>query len=81
MLTFSCDQCSLVKLVPNTKRREKTNYFSETQCRRIGGLRWHKLEQLERLRSEDTPRRPMVTHTMDPYQIPCHNKTTSKLQI
>ena len=24
-----------------------------------------KLEQLERLRSEDTPRRPMITHTID----------------
>ena len=23
-----------------------------------------KLEQLERLRSEDTPRRPMITHTI-----------------
>ena len=27
------------------------------------------------------PRRPMITHTMDSYQIPCHNKTKSKLQI
>ena len=25
----------------------------------------NKLEQLERLRSEDTPRRPMITHTID----------------
>ena len=45
-----------------------------------------KLEQLERLRSEDTPRRPMITHTIDQfilnpksilltssYQIPSHN--------
>ena len=40
-----------------------------------------KLEQLERLRSENTPRRPMITHTIDSYQIPCHNKTKSKLQI
>ena len=24
-----------------------------------------KLEQLERLRSEDTPRRPVITHTID----------------
>ena len=29
------------------------------------------------------PSRPMITHTitMDSYQIPCHNKTNSKLQI
>ena len=26
-----------------------------------------KLEQLERLRSEDTPRRPMITHTIDQF--------------
>ena len=40
-----------------------------------------KLEQLERLHSEYTPRRPMITHIMDSYQIPCHNKTKSKQQI
>ena len=40
-----------------------------------------KLEQIECLRSENTPRRPMITHTIDSYQIPCHNKTKSKLQI
>ena len=46
-----------------------------------------KLEQLERLRSEDTPHRPMITHTIDQfilnpksilltssYQIPNQNK-------
>ena len=46
-----------------------------------------KLEQLERLRSEDTPRRPMITHTIDQfisnpksilltnsYRIPSQNK-------
>ena len=46
-----------------------------------------KLEQLERLRSEDTHRRPMITHTIDQfilnlksilltssYQIPSQNK-------
>ena len=27
----------------------------------------YKLEQLERLRSEDTPRRPMITHTIDQF--------------
>ena len=47
----------------------------------------HKLEQLERLRSEDIPRRPKITHTIDQfilnpksilltssYQIPSQNK-------
>ena len=33
------------------------------------------LVQLERLHSVNTPRRPMITRTMDSYQIPCHNKT------
>ena len=27
----------------------------------------NELEQLERLRSEDTPRRPMITHTIDQF--------------
>ena len=53
-----------------------------------------KLEQLERLRSEDTPRHPMITHTIDQfilnpksilltssYQIPRQNKVKAeKLQ-
>ena len=46
-----------------------------------GGPGESQLEQLERLRSENTPRCPMMTHTMHSYQIPCHNKTKSKLQI
>ena len=50
-----------------------------------------KLEQLERLRSEDTPRRPMITHTIDQfilnpksilmtssYRIPSQNKVKAK---
>ena len=49
------------------------------------------LEQLERLRSEDTPRRPMITHTIDQfilnpksilltssYQIPSQNKVKAE---
>ena len=40
-----------------------------------------KLEQLECLCSEDTPRSPMITHTIDSYQIPIQNKIKSKLQI
>ena len=37
------------------------------------------LEQLERLRSEDTPRRLMITHTIESYWIPSQKKTKSKL--
>ena len=40
-----------------------------------------KLEQLERLRSEDTPHRLMITHTVESYWIPTQKKTKSKLQI
>ena len=40
-----------------------------------------KLEQLERLRSEDTPYRLMITHTIESYRIPSQKKTKSKLQI
>ena len=44
------------------------------------------LEQLERLRSEDTPPPPpppplMITHTIESYWIPSQKKTKSKLQI
>ena len=42
---------------------------------------WNKLEQLERLHSEDTPRRLMITHTIESYWIPSQKKTKSKLQI
>ena len=44
-----------------------------------------KLEQLERLRSEDTPRRLMITHTIDQfilltssYRIPSQNKVKAE---
>ena len=40
----------------------KLIYWNET------GL--YKLEQLERLRSEDSPRRLMITHTIESYWIP-----------
>ena len=39
------------------------------------------LEQLERLHSEDTPCRLMITHTIDSYWIPSRKKTKSKLYI
>ena len=38
-----------------------------------------KLEQLERLRSEDTPRRLIITHTIESYWIPSQKMTKSKL--
>ena len=38
-----------------------------------------KLEQLECLRSEDTSRRLMITHTIESYWIPSQKKTESKL--
>ena len=41
-------------------------------------LHTRKLEQLERLRSEDTPRRLMITHTIESYWIPSQKKTKSK---
>ena len=34
----------------------------------------YQLEQLERLRSEDTPRRLMITHTIESYWIPSQKK-------
>ena len=40
-----------------------------------------KLEQLERLRSEDTPYHLMITHTIESNCIPSQNETKSKLQI
>ena len=40
-----------------------------------------KLEQLERLCSEDTPSRHMIIHTTESYWIPSQKKTKSKLQI
>ena len=39
------------------------------------------LEQLERLRSEDTPYRLMIAHIIESYWIPSQKKTKSKLQI
>ena len=43
------------------------------QCSSFPQYQW-KLEQLERLRSEDTPRRLMITHTIESCWIPSHNK-------
>ena len=38
------------------------------------------LEQLERLHSEDTPHRLMITHTIESYWIPSQKRTKSKLK-
>ena len=51
------------------------NYAKPSKCDR------GKLEQLERLRSEDTPSRHMIIHTTESYRIPSQKKTKSKLQI
>ena len=56
--------------------------FSVYKC--IGNVREQKrikLEGLERLRSEDTLRSLMITHTVESYWIPSQKKTKSKLQI
>ena len=62
-----------------------------TLCHQTPSHYLSKLEQLERLRSEDTPRRPMITHTIDQfvlnpklilltssYRIPSQNKVRAK---
>ena len=41
----------------------------------------YKLEHLECLRSEDTPRRLIITHTIESYWIPSQKMTKWKLQI
>ena len=38
----------------------------------------YELEQLERLRSEDTPRRLMITHTFETYWIPSQKNNRSR---
>ena len=44
-------------------------------------IRNRKLEQLERLRFEDTPRRLMITHTIESYWIPSQKMTKLKFHI
>ena len=55
--------------------------FLDTTVKLVDGSLQTELEQLERLRSEDTPRRLMITHTIESYRIPSQKKTKSKLQI
>ena len=55
------------------------------QARNLGNwdifVSHYKLEQLQHLRSEDTPHRLMITHTIESYWIPSQKKIKSKLQI
>ena len=39
-----------------------------------------KLEQLDRLHSEDTPHRLMITHTIESYQIPSQNENIGQVK-
>ena len=43
-------------------------------------ITYSKLEQLERLRSEDTPRRLMITHTIESYWIPSQENNRSRTE-
>ena len=45
------------------------------------GVTRPKLEQLERLRSEDTPRHLIITHIIESYWIPSQKKIKSKLKM
>ena len=64
------------------QRHLKNSYISVwTQNQNMAWYHCGKLEQLEPLRSEDTPRRLMITHTIESYWIPSQKKTKSKLQI
>ena len=72
----------------------KLAYFDSTTREQLSSYHFkilYQLEQLERLRSEDTPRRPMITHTIDQfilnpksmlltssYQIPSQNKVKAE---
>ena len=66
-------------------------HFTENSQVIYPNLKLEQLEQLERLRSEDTPRRPMITHTIDQfilnpksilltssYRIPSQNKVKAE---
>ena len=58
-----------------------TSASSQLTPNRVNNSYEFKLEQLERLRSEDTPCHLMSTHTIESYWIPSQMKTKSKLQI
>ena len=49
-------------------------------CHKVAHQHLNQLEQLERLRSEDTPRRLMITHTIESYRIPSQNENIAQGQ-
>ena len=62
----------LVTCSPPSKEYFDAQFVCLCVCLYI--LQQHELEQLERLRSEDTPRRLMITHTIESCWIPSQNK-------
>ena len=58
--------------------RNPKEYFFQFRCENHLQI---KLEQLERLRSEDTPHQLMIGHTIESYWIQSQKMTKSKLQI
>ena len=92
-----CHRC-LLRRCHNTKGKSLGSFgiFHQyiTNNRQITDIckRQRKLEQLERLGSEDTPHRPMITHTIDQfilnpksilltssYRIPSQNKVKAEI--
>ena len=65
-LTFYQQQDTMLGLTLSAPPKKKKTYC---QVRHKS-----KLEQLERLRSEDTPRRLMITHTIESCWVPNQNK-------
>ena len=68
-----------------TKRLTKVNKwqvnFLKTHKGDLGMIKYNgKLEQLERLHSEDTRQRLMITHTIESYWIPSEKKTNYKFK-
>ena len=58
-----------------TRAFSRFSSFLEAQRQQL------QMEQLERLRSDNTSRHPMITHAIDSYCIPSQNMTKLKLQI
>ena len=73
-------KCNIKTLFPSYSELSCIEcYFGEIYFKATSSS--SQLAQLECLHSEDTPCRPMITHTNDSYWIPSQNKTKSKLQI
>ena len=70
------NQSMLVQLLKSRhylKLQMKVFHCLDLKCTQATQLVLIKLEQLERLRSEDTPRRLMITHTIESCWIPSQN--------